>query len=971
MQNAQQPQMNMVQQSMPMQGNVPNSTFQQLQQTVANPQTHIPMQMMNPVQQPQQAKPQPTPLGYDMMNPQANMQMMPQNVPRQAPHMPAAQSLSPEEEQQVQQMAMRLSRNATPQMVEGIRNRLQSFPQEQRNMLASRGIDPVLLFFRQEAIKRFQQHKITQGMATQQNNSVNQGSMGNVVVPQQQRPIPQNAMPGQAQQQGMATGVHGFDPSFRGNMDQLVGQQQDALRSQEAGQMVVPASNVQVSMEAGRMPNPGSMNGRQGHARPVQKPAGMPGIPQQNQQQFFQTPQMQHQLMQEAARRQGTPSNQGFTGMTPQYQQQIDLQTQGGGAENHFGQRPPHQTPNMPNLNRPLDTNTDAHRAQAMAKTRSQQPGMSTAQFNGSEQVNPRQPAPVPAPRQPQSQAVPSKVMPSKQQAGNLLNLPLYIRQQLVQMSDSQRKPFLLQWQQSQRELVGQPTNLGGMVPVDPVSMQPQSTQAGQQPQSLQQPPPMRSQPGQMQNGIATNDMQGQIPATNPPRQPGQQQLSEQQQQQLQRTREEQSRIIRQATMTMSPEQLRLIDQEPFPPAILSHQQALSQMPGDCKTWAQLKQWVRERASVLPPNTLDKLTELQTVYFQRKRQQALAMSAGQTAQQISQQQPRPAPQAQMGPTNNAQTVTGPQYMSTAGVMQTVPQPTIQEIYAARARQPEALKLASDDQVRELILKRRHEDMWKAAQGQQEVKPQQQAPQANMQRGSKSTQRQPPQTVARQDGQAQRAQPTHQRLPSKPNNKTVSGQPTEQEGKQVQQKKPAPSTQSQAQSKIKGVKRSNNDDVVEVPNPNRGHSLDPQATTDPKTHPHPRNGMPQASGDKIVSMSQMELAQRQGQQQGEGGHSAPDPQQTKQATKPSLPPALPLHKARRLQQLREEVGRTMPERQPIPMSVETRREMNQLLHHPSIRTLVQRIDPFINIWYNLNEDENLLREIISMVRNPTW
>src|SRR5271169_3579014 len=99
-----------------------------------------------------------------------------------------------------------------------------------------KGVDPLRYFFRTQAAKEYRRAKMN-AMAAGSNTDEGNGNLSNGAQGQGQR---QNPVGVQGNRR-LSTNEQAGTP-YLGNLDHFQGQQADGLRSQEAGQFVVPAS---------------------------------------------------------------------------------------------------------------------------------------------------------------------------------------------------------------------------------------------------------------------------------------------------------------------------------------------------------------------------------------------------------------------------------------------------------------------------------------------------------------------------------------------------------------------------------------------------------------------------------------------------------------------------------------------------------------------------------------------------------
>ncbi|KAL8993134.1 MAG: hypothetical protein Q9169_006577 [Polycauliona sp. 2 TL-2023] len=626
-----QQQMNM-QMNMPHQmQNMPPNASQglgpaQFQQSPASLQQQ---QMMQLHGMPTQSMPPNVP----MRQPQPNMsQVQPSAGPQFTP--------SAEDTQMSIQMANRMYSQTPPQRMEAIQNSLSTMDPKLRESLARQNVDPLAWFFRTQAMKRIMELKRSQsGLAANQPGGMMNGAP---------RPVPA---------QPMATPQPNFEPPF----DHIFGQQQDGLRSQEAGQVVVPASNPQASLDqriAARANAQQQMNMQNGANR------GMQNVPvNQAQGQPFWNPQAAQRSVS-----QGGGINTDAATAAGQAPANV-LQGQPGGLDNQITRTPSQQT-GMPNLNKAAP------------------PGQAPNMWS---QRNPQMNQPKPP-----NPAMAVQAMDTQQRPPMFQNWPPQLQQHYRTLTEDQRRAFLMNMQkrnmddqqrrllqQNQMQAMQMANARAAMGESFPMSNQP--SQPGMQtgPMSNQNMP---AQKPSLQNSKTPQPLFPQpnaamgIPSPQPPG-PGQR------------------------PPPLTDEQVRQMDQRMFPARILSQTNQLAP-PKEVKTWGQLKAWAAQNTPTLPPAISEKLKELQAMHY-RAPNAMNATSQAPLAQMVSQ------------PGNQAP-ITVAQMMSRINV----PAPSIQDIQNCRAGLAPQHKNVTDDQIRAFLTKQRQQEIYKRMQAQQAQRAQQ-------------------------------------------------------------------------------------------------------------------------------------------------------------------------------------------------------------------------------------------------------
>ena len=865
-----------------------------------NPQPQQMMQMPGLSMQPQQtSQQQPLPIGH----PQGPMPQA-QPVLRQSAGQP---QFTPEENAQISRMASNMLQNTQSQQIEAIQNNLRNMTPEQHAQISRMGQDPLTFFFRNQAAKKFREQKMLAARA-------NQGITGPQAVAMmngQPRPMSQNATHSQTQQV----------PGGQQSLDHIYGQQQAALRSQEAGQDVVPANTAQANAD---QRGPARMN-LQSNLSATANRTIQNGTTNNTQPQQFWNAQSSQQNLTQAANMAANAQTSNFGSSTPA--PGSVLQGQIGGLDN-LVTRTPSQTHTLPNLNKA-----------------SAPPGQATNMW----QQRPPQGNPPNVQNPPMTQQTPQqRGGPDAIQQRSMMpsSFPPNIREHLANMSDDQRRNFMMDFQRKQHQAarvqqaqqvqnqqrVAQAANARAAMG-DSMSM---ATQASQP--SIQLP----GQQSMLQNSQAGF-----------PQKPFVGGLMNQQPMPFQRGPQQAGQMQREGSLISGPlteEYARQMDQQMFPPGILNINSPLSKTPKDVRTWGQLKAWVAENAQHLPLGSLDKLKNLQALHYQNLSTQQgprPTQPTGVSANNIGNVQQQ-APFAQMvSLPNNQASLTAARPLNPMNV----PPPTLQEVQATRNRLPPQHKGATDDQIRGLIIKQRQNEMMNKLRAQQAhnqqvlngvQRPSVTQNQANLTNGSIDP------------------QPNAQMQPSRP--------PTEPSIKPTAPVKDQGNRQGQASRNTQGskqpqknLKRNSNDDVIEVPNPNartaasgfQGHSqnqppkdgLSPHLTQEQK-----------ARLDLQRPTVQREAAQPQLQNA--------DDQASTRAIINSHSQEEKVRRNMRLKQLMIEVTQSIPPRKAVQMSPQTRQQMAQRLSELS--HMVTRMDQTLPLFFQARPDENFTKELIYTV-----
>ncbi|KAI0455544.1 hypothetical protein F5B21DRAFT_193129 [Xylaria acuta] len=374
------------------------------------------------------------------------------------------------------------------------------------------GVDPLVYYFQSQII---------------QNLSKNQAGMNQAGMPMQahqQRPM--NQPP-----QQLPAGPNGeFGPLA--NVESIMNQQKAGLMAQEAGQMVVPASNG-----AGRNATPqpiGSMPG-------PNQAAGQPTLPHQLPQQFNHQPTQQLKMDQRAAQTQASIRAQA---------QAKQMQGQPGGLN---GPGAASQSPAMNTLNAPVRRTpigvgqTEGHPQMGQGNVPF---GQMDPRFNQTGQRTPM--------------GLNANMNRNQVLQGIFSQMPLETRQQVVNQPQDKAAEMILRWNANRAAgtMTGRPQpQIGQLGPGNPIN------------QSINQ-----FAPGN--NGI------GQHPNMGMPMNQQSQFMMQQQMSKLRNPNAPQGPLDRNAVM----------DNMAIPPKIIeSLRQSQGGVSPDVKKWGQLKQWIAQK----------------------------------------------------------------------------------------------------------------------------------------------------------------------------------------------------------------------------------------------------------------------------------------------------------------------------------------------------------------------------------------
>ena len=902
----------------------------------------IPVNPMQP-QPPQHQQMARMGSGPDIQQTLRNNQAM-QNMNRPMQANRGGPQLSPQEQQHVLNMANHMFQSLSPQDRDSVKNII---PPQQFQSIMAQGGNPIQNFCRNHCLKKFVEER-----ERRQRNTQGLPIPGNAGMANQGRPSSQVSTGNPGQQPIPASAPRMSDPGLAlGNMDQFLGQQQDALRHQEAGQMVVPMSNPQGAPSQVRgTPNPQG-NTQFNPNRPMPPPNSLP--PQA--QPFWMNQQNQQPNPHQTSQVQMQTPNQSFNGVPGQPPQ---LHGQVGGLSNNRPQRTPQQNHNMPTLNQPLDS-----KGQTQSDP-TQRPNQPTPNMNQRKAPNVPQAAISNAQQnsgQQRPQGNPTPQGPGK----GPLSWPPEVRAKLMAMPENERTKWLMTMQQRQQqqrvkkladakgitnaEAPFQPghtsgpagiTVSGGKVPVvNPTTSQPPMNAAG----AFNKP--VHGNPQQMQSNGARNMSSKMVP------------------------------------IPLNEQQISQMDPSHFPPSFINRNSDLGNLPDDIRTWRQLKEHVQRNERELPQGSLNKVLGLQSMHYQ------IELNMLQRRLQQNQLQPQGstgiAPVGQMVPPQFTQPAQGPATTAPNQIrFPPLPEPTAQEVQAIRMNLPPHVKGVGDDQLRAMLMRQKHQEFYKTPQAQQAIREQQQQQQQQQQHRNAlhraqnmDGQRNQFSGASNQTSQSQQAQQAQVQTQQK-------GQPRNQAQPQprqnIQPPKPAAGpawTGGQPDvSKMnqKSLKRTSSEDVIEVPDP----KLAQQTRT-----PNPKPGQPppmagQLTREQFARMTPEQKLALQRHLQSQAIQASQRPKAAQASAQPGQHPTnannsnkssgMPTAtRDNRYGQLMQEVAQTTPKRQEVPMSPDTRRQMIDRLSE-KMSNMMKNVEKSLPTYLSLSKDENHTKELLRIV-----
>ncbi|MCJ1387768.1 hypothetical protein MMC18_000611 [Xylographa bjoerkii] len=1006
--NPQATQMNFTMQQMQMQQQMRNANMQNSRPAQFPPgfQTEQGNDLLQASPMPKQQQPYPQMQQQQFLpangsaNAQLSMQQfqqnqnLSQNLGRQMPPNAGQVKIGPQEDQQINMMAQQVRQKASPQEIEAIKQKLNNAPPNQKLAWQQHNIDPMAWYFRRLAHTNFIQHKQRQ-IAAQQQMQISMADGMNMAS--QPLSMPQSSSGMASQQFGAASAPQGFDPGYGGNFrqfgSQILGLQQQGLRSQEEGQVVVPASGTQKPPKQQHQQT-GVMQAMPQHPSMSQP---NPPRPVPNHPQFL----LQQEEMQQVARMQAQAQIQNAGGMQIQPSPQNTLQGQAGGLNGHMSQVVS-QSPAMPNLNRPLGPSIKQPPNHGMPPQRQQnnlsqgqsqdngtlhQLGQQMQQSSG--QVNPMN----------SSLMIGEQQRPQQMPFMNVQNMPPELKAKFAALPLESQRAFMINFQhkigerQRQQMLTSKPMLGGPSTAAQDMRNDHQAQVNGQRPVQRAQ-----NQVGSVQNpgnGVLNvsqpQDMSSMIasgPQVIPMSAPGTGQNFQQQKQQTNQPRLPQGQLG-----SLTEEQTRKMDEQPFPPTMLASQVMHSLFPQGLSRWGELKEWVKENVNTMPPDMTDKLKGLQRMHFQNmaakqamhhhQQQQRIRQQAINEAQQSStpSQQPGPAPPAQMVPPPSTQTSmpnTNSASMSLPRSIAQTPVPSAEEIQSIRIRYPH-FKDWPDERVREFMLNKKRQFMEQQL-AQRQTSNLQQAQYENMQRAQNQQPQRQGFGPGVQNAQNQPQQVHTQALPVAINSNKAPAQFNTQAGiqgpAQGQQPRGQARPNNQSLPNQKGMKRNNEDDVVEVPNPNiaiqqqrrlqqagkQGINMQKPSAT-PLTRELSSTGAQQQQQQQQSSQYELELRK----------HAAQAiPMSVKQQPQSNIPGLLgpdqasrPLEGQERLRlkysQLQNEVLQALPPRKEVIVDQQTRERMVKLLKDNI--EFIKRVRNFEPAVLGLTRSEETTKDLI--------
>lgn len=555
---------------------------------------------------------------------------MSQNA-HQQPHMSGtpnpqqSSQLQPPTEQEIRETAGRMMSGLTDEKKAALRNTVMRNMNEQQRQLASANKkDPLHQFILQKARQEIMNRRASAQMGNpQQAQNMQMANAGGANMSQS------------ASQQG-----NNFD------FTAIMGQQANAMKLQESGNEVVPASNNPNNMFNGQM---NSQNGPPGGINPAMLANG-------NGQGGSQMPpnmsreQMQILVMQREKQRQEQMRNNANNAARAQAMQQAQLHGQNMGAQNALNGAAG-GSPAMTMLNRPIqppgsqtpNTPQQPNRAPNMQQPNQQQPGQGSA--NGTNALLQHHQSMVNRNNNGVNLAIlsslpPHPVLQIPQAQQIVCSMPPPILEKLRTTPPEAFPNFIKQWATSrQRQTQNANMQMGGPQGGNQPGMN--AIPNGMPDMNMQQAMLQQGQP-QMQQGMDPAQLQARMQ---------QQQLQQQQllkQQQLQQQQQQQQNTPMQQMPANVMEQLpapfkqQAMFSRPFPQTVL--QQLGIAVPPNTRTWGQLKMHIEQHQNSMQPGMLHRLNSMMSKWFSDHPEEVqhgvrlLLMQRQQQQQQQHQQQ---------------------------------------------------------------------------------------------------------------------------------------------------------------------------------------------------------------------------------------------------------------------------------------------------------------------------------------------
>jgi hypothetical protein len=577
-----------------------------------------------------------------------------QNMNMQAQHMPnnnmnhlGAPSMQPSMSQNAHQQQPRMNGTPNPQQT----SQIQQVTEQELRETASRMLNSL-----SEEKKTHLRNQLMHGMNEQQRQAASAAKRDPLVqwvyskaradilnrrANGQQPQNVQMANPGGANMvQSASQQGNNFD------FTAIMGQQANAMKLQESGNEVVPASNNPNNMFNGQV---NAQNGQPGGINPAMLANG-------NAQGGPTREQMQILVMQREKLRQDQMRSNATNAARAQAMQQAQLHGQNMGAQNALNGAAG-GSPAMTMLNRPIqppgsqtpNTPQQPNRAPNMQQPNQQQQGQASA--NGANALLQHHQSMVNRNNTGSNmQALlaslpPHPVFQVPQAQGIIRTMPPPVIDKLRATPHAEVPNFIKSWATSQQARRNQNPNMqmggpqGGNQPV--MNAMPN----GMSDMNMQQAMLTQSQP-QMQQGMDPAQLQARMQQQQLQQQQQHQQQQQQQQQQHPNTPMQQmsANVMEQLPQALKHQAML---SRPYPPPVL--QQLGIAVPPNIRTWGALKTHIEAHSNVMQPGTLQRFSAMINKWFNdhpEEFQQGVKMVIMQRQQQQQQQQQQAQAQAQ-------------------------------------------------------------------------------------------------------------------------------------------------------------------------------------------------------------------------------------------------------------------------------------------------------------------------------------
>ena len=852
------------------------------------------------LQRPMQVSPVPMAQGGSSMGVNgANPTNMAQAQNNQQPNMQPNQNQQNRQEQLIiNQFAKKIMESCKEEIRVKFEADIRAWPEDKKQQLLAQGISPLFLRFRQHAEMLYRR-----------------GALGQPVPGQNAGAMQGAAQPNRMQNQQMT--MNQRQPNQEFDFTEIANRQMEAMRSQDQGTTVVPASNN--PNNGGQMGGFQAQNSQPGQPQNVMAQRQAEAFHRQAQAQQVQA----HAQAQQAQQARLEQQRQQQAIQTRNQQNQL-LQGQIGGLNLPQGSQQP--SPAMPMLNRPMPppgqpgppgTPQQQRQPQAHVPIMTPQPGQADANLSDlMRQAQQRAAAVQHANQPPLSEQNRLSMMPA--------DLDPHVRQQLLKVPEHQFRMILQSYVLNLRRNNGMQN--GAFPPGQPNAGQPNMPFNQQQ----QIPPGM---PGQMLGGPNMQNMAGRPGMNLTQQQPGvgpQPPMGAQrgpmvnQQQRLQAA----SQLLR-----ANPGIIHATDPKPFPPNVLNAQIRQS-LPQEVRTWQQLKVWASQNPNLVPGVDSQKLLMLQVLHFQDMVRQSGAPGV----QPQVQGGQGLAPPAQANPNQGPMRMPQQPNMQNIAALQVSPQ-ELQNFRARMVGQPQANM--SDDQLRSFIMSVK----MKSLQQQRQQQQQQQSAMINQQSQRNQGQQQVPMPVQQQQ------QPSRTPTAPPPTQPTPQPKPVTRPPQQPQPAQPHPTNNAGN----KGIKRSMDDAESNTEPASQAPAMAPSKSQPGHLTPEQLTKLtPTQHAQYRAQLLKAQDASNNKMQQQRGPSLSPE--ELKQRMMDPV-------RNRQFKQITEEVEKSLPPRPTVQLPPQLRGPLQKSLKDNLLR--LKNVDQALRIFYvsyDTSEPEPVIRQI---------